>query len=471
MNDSSKSSSEPRPPTVTRRNLAICTGEGLAAMPIVYLTLPGNFLIAMLLTQTFPLGEAMFGLIVSLPAWCNVVQLLVVPLLARVWSQKTSTLVFSWLHLLVWIALGIALPLIPPDDTAAAGRAFLVLFGLSALLQAIVGVSWTSWVQEWVPDRLRGKYFGRRNRLLQIATVFFLIGAGEALTRLEDVSPVLGFQVIIAVAVVLRALSVLAQYRILSTSRHRLSEGGVDIRGQLRLIAANRPLLWLFGFGAAFGLLANFFGPFFSVFMYDGLGMSVADVSTLVVISSVTSAIAMPAWGRFLDRYGNRSTMTFALIAWMAPGFFWAVLTPSNTWILKLLFASGGIFSAGFVLGQFNLLLKLVPAEAKTAAISLNVAFTSIAAAIAPIVGGLLLDHAWEAGFEKLPVYHTMAIVHHLIVPLAALVLLRIAEPASLPFGQVVGAMRSHRQLFALLGISFLVNYVFTRGSREDDDA
>jgi MFS family permease len=328
-------------------------------------------------------------------------------------------------------------------------------------------VSWTSWVQEWVPDRLRGKYFGRRNRLLQLSTVAFLLGAGEALTQLNLITPVLGYQIVIGVSVLLRCFSILAQYRILATSPERPREGGTDFLGQVRLILRNRPLLWLYAFGAAFGLLANIFGPFFNVFLYDSIGMSIAQVSMLTVIFNVTGAIALPAWGQFMDRYGNRPSMNVALVAWMIPGFLWAFLTPENAWMLKFIFASGGIFSAGYLLGSFNLLLKLVPPEAKTAAISINVAVTSLAAAVAPIMGGMFLDHLWASGVSKLDGYHGMAVAHHVFVLLSGVVLLKVLEPKSSPLSQVVGAMRSYRQVFALMGMSFMLNYVFTKNRRD----
>lgn len=449
-----------------RRNLALCTGEGLVAMPIVFLTLPGNFIVALLLTRAFPLEKTVFGLIASLPHWCNVVQLLVVPLLTRLWSQKAISLTMAWLHLAVWIALAFVLPQVPRHDAARAGEIFFLFFGLAAMSHAIVGVAWTSWVQEWVPERVRRIYFGRRNRLLQLSTVMFLLIAGEALSRLNSDTSVLGYQIVIGLGVFLRSFSILAQYRILSTTPARLREATTDMRTQLRIIASNPALLRYFAFGAAFGLLANFFGPFFNVFMYEGLGLEVEKVTMLLVITNVTGAIALPAWGQFLERHGNRPVMAFALIMWLLPGFAWVLLTPGNTWILKLLFAWGGVFQAGFVLGQFNLLLKLVPPAAKTAAISLNVAVTSLATAVAPIVGGAFLDHAFAAGYDKLAVYHVMSLVHHAIVMLATLVLLRVAEPKAAALSQVVGAMRSSRQLIALMGMSFLVNYVFTKNRK-----
>jgi hypothetical protein len=73
------------------------------------------------------------------------------------------------------------------------------------------------------------------------------------------ITPVLGFQIVIGVSVLLRVFSILAQYRILTTSGDRPREGGLDFRAQVVLILKNRPLLWLYAFGAAFGLTANIF--------------------------------------------------------------------------------------------------------------------------------------------------------------------------------------------------------------------
>lgn len=435
-------------------------------MPIVYLSLPGNFIVAMLLTQVFPLGRTLFGVIVSLPWWCNVLQIAVMPFLTRRWSQKNVTLTFSWLHVVVWAVLGTALPWIQHDDPARVGELFFAIFAFSALFQSVFGVAWTSWIQEWVPDRVRGKYFGRRNRLLQLSMVAFLLFAGEALTRLQAVSPILGFQVVIGLSVVLRVFSIFAQQRILSTSAAAAHEGRIDLPAQLRSIGRAKPLLWLFAFGATWGLTANVFGAFFNVYMYESLGRTVGDVSMLTLVTNITGAVALPAWGLLLDRYGNRGVMSVALFAWVAPGFLWAILTPENAWILWFIFAWGGIFQAGFVLGQFNILLKLVPAEAKTAAISLNVAVTSLAAAVAPVLGGALLDAGLAHGVDKLQVYHAMSIAHHAVVLLSIPVLLLVSEPKASSLGRVVGAMRSSRQLLALFGLSFLVNYVFTKRGR-----
>jgi MFS family permease len=456
--------------SILRRNLRLCLGEGLVAMPIIFLTLPGNFIVAMLLTQTFHLSESVFGLIVSLPAWCNVAQMIIVPVLGRIWSQKIITLIFSWLHLAVWVALALALPLIPMDDAKAAGRLFFLLFLLSSFFQAMVGVAWTSWVQEWIPARMRGKFFGMRNRALQLATVVFLLAGSWLLGWMQQRDPVLGFQIVVAISILLRALSIIWQRKILATSGYRAPEHGHRFFAQLGMVRRAPSMLAFIAFGAAFGFAANFLGPFFSVFLYEVLGASVGQVSLLIVIASVTGAVSLPAWGQLLDRYGNRPVLLFLMFPWMILGSLWSVVRPETYWLLYLIHASGGLFGAGFVLGSFNLLLKLIPPEAKTTAISLNVALTSLAAATAPILGGALLALAWKRGMDKMQTYHIAAIIHHGLLLSTVLILSRVREPKSSPLSQVIGAMRSYRQVGALLGLSFLVNYTFTKKRKRGSD-
>ena len=109
--------------------------DGWVAMPIAFLSLPGNFVIAMLLTQVYPLDESRFGLIVSLPAWCNVIQLIVVPFLAKQWQQKTVTVIFGVLHLGAWAVLAVMLPYLPRDGSNWVWVFLVLLFSASSLFQ------------------------------------------------------------------------------------------------------------------------------------------------------------------------------------------------------------------------------------------------------------------------------------------------------------------------------------------------
>ena len=158
--------------------------------------------------------------------------------------------------------------------------------------------------------------------------------------------------------------------------------------------------------------------------------------------------------------------MALSLVLWQVQNFLWCVLTPHNRWMLYGMWAWGGATGAGFVLGQFTLLLKLLPQEARDLAIGVNIAVTAVVAAVAPVLGAVVLDRALAAGGEPLAVYHGCFAVQPVVALTGALLLLRIREPAASPFTSVVGAMRNVRTLAGVLGLSFIVNHLFYRSAR-----
>jgi len=176
----------------------------------------------------------------------------------------------------------------------------------------------------------------------------------------------------------------------------------------------------------------------------------------------------LPAWGHLLDRHGNKSVMAFSLVLCQIPAFIWCFITPTNRAILYATWIWAGVSSAGLILGQFTLLLRLIPLEAKSLAIGVNLAVISLFAAIAPIVGGLVLTWGLERWSDALTVYHVCFIFQPVVTLSGAFLLLRVDEPRASPLTMVFGAMRNIRTLSGVLGLSFLVNYVFYRGQKDE---
>jgi Na+/melibiose symporter-like transporter len=322
-----------------------------------------------------------------------------------------------------------------------------------------------SWVQEWVPVRLRGKYFGRRNRLLQVSQIVFLVLSGWLLGKLAG--SVLAFQILLGGAVLMRIGSVMFQRQIQAESPiNDRAEVKLSWREQGAILLATKPFLWLVSYGAAWGFAASTFGPFYAVFMYKELGLSVQDVSTIVILSSVGAAVAAPAWGALADRFGNKPVMLFCMIVWQVQNFLWCVLTPANSWMLYGMWIYGGVMATGFMLALFNLQLKIIPSQAKTLAISANLAITSLVTAMGPIVGGGVLEHLLRKGGATIDVYHRVFLVLPVMGLLACLLLTRVHERAASPLSSVVGAMRNIRTLGGVFGLSILVDYVFIKPQR-----
>jgi MFS family permease len=447
------------------RSLRITVAEGVMAMPIVTMSLPVNVFITALVAKGYPLPKTTIGLISSLPFVANFLQVFTAPLIAKWKPPKFVTVTAAACHLVTWITLGVILPWVPKDDPTTAGHVFVVWFLISSFFSAIAGVSWNAWIQEWVPPRLRGKYFGRRNGTLQISTLIFVLGAGKVLDWLD--CSVIAFQAVIAVAAVMRVFSLRWQSQTPSRPRRHAKGPVLPLREQFALVLRSKSLIAFIAFGAIWSFAAYCFGPFYSIFMMEELNFSAFDLSALFTLSQLGGALSLPAWGKLLDRYGNKAVMTFSLILWQVQNFLWCVLTPENSEWLYGMWLWGGATSAGFILGQFTILLRLIPTEAKNLAIGFNLAVTSLVAAIAPIVGGWVLSRFLTPGGDSLFVYHVCFALQPVLALAGCLLLLRVHEPQASSLTMVFGAMRNIRTLSGVFGLSFLTNYIFFREEKK----
>ena len=450
-----------KPTTPLRRNLVLSLWDGVTAMPLTNLSQPGNFVLAALLTGTFAFSTRTYGLITSLPFWFNFLQVLLTPLLAQRLRARSMTIVSACLHCLGWVALLLALPFLAHSENALTLTVFIVTFSIVALSAAINGVAWNAWMQECVPVRLRGKFFGFRNRLLYLSLVVFMLVVSGLLAWLN--SSLLAFQLLFGGALALRIVSVLAQQRMRTTTSGRQPVPEPAWQEQVRVVRADVTFMRFITFASAMGFACTLFGPFYPVFMLESLHLSPARTNLLLLLSVLGAAIAFPAWGRLLDRFGNVPVMIVSVVLWQLFNTLWCLLGPGNVWLLYVICPAGGLFSAGYGIGLFGLLLKITPPGARTMGMALFVSISSLTAALGPITGGYLIAAAQARGFPTLEVYHVAFIFMPVLTMLSCLLLRRVGEMNSARVTDVVGAMRNVRTVASLFGLTFLVNQVFLR--------
>ncbi len=452
------------------RSFVCSTQEGLVAMPIVTMALPVNVFLTALVTKAWALPKPAIGLLTAMPYLANFLQIFAAPFFNRWRPPKTVTVLGACATTLCWVGFALMLGLVPRDRPDVAARWFIGGFFLISACAAVTSVTWNAWVQDWVPVRLRGKYFGFRNRLLQISTLTFLLVTGWVLAHWNYAVP--AFQCVIFGAVAFRVFSIWWQWHSPTRSHRPHTDPPLPLAEQLAVLRRSPSLLWFIAFGAVWQFASNCFGPFYQVFLFEQLNLSAWDVGVLSTVSALGGALSLPAWGRLLDRYGNRPVMAVSLLVWQLVNTLWCFLTPTSHTMIYVIWALGGmtsmgaIASAGFVLGQFTILLRLIPARAKGLAIGFNLAITSLAAAIAPVAGGAILSRALLRWPDALAVYHTCFAFQPALALVGCLLLLKVHEPRAAPLAEVFGAMRNIRTLSGVLGLDFLVNYVFYRPSK-----
>lgn len=448
--------------SLLRRNLRLCLWDGIAAIPLTLLSQPGNIVLAGLLTNIYGFSAKSYGLIVSLPFWFNFLQVLLTPLLAEKLDARRLCITSAWLHVVGWLGLTVALPFLPMQETSATVWVFIIGFSVISLASALNGVAWNGWMQDVVPTRLRGKYFGSRNRLLYVSMIVFLLTVSGLLALMSG--SLLAYMALLGLAILLRVFSVFAQQHMTAGTHHAV-EGQLPWREQVQRVREDQSLVQFIIFAALMGFTINLFGPFYPVFMYEQLHITVAKANWILLFGPLGAAVSFPAWGKLQDRFGNIPVMIVALALWQLFSLIWCFIDQTNLWLLYVVATTGGLFSAGYGIGVFNLLLKITPPSSRTMAIALFVSCSSLAAALAPPTGGFLISWAKQRGFDPFHVYHAAFAFAPFICMLNCLVLKKVRESQSARVTDVVGAMRNVRTVASLFGLTFLVNQVFYRNA------
>lgn len=292
----------------------------------------------------------------------------------------------------VTMVLGQALVLAVLSATRLAGWGSpWMLVGFACAYQACgqsAGNAWSSWFGDLVPARIRGRYFGRRNRWSHAATFVALVIGGVVLQTLEPRAATalgsggLGFALLYAGAAVLRSISAVllsrsyeppAQPMLLHESPTAVFRGP-DGRAARGVITTGALMLLAVCLGS----------PFFAPFMLGELRFSYTTY-LLAQGAMVGSKVALlPLWGRAVDRFGARRVYLVAALLVAVVPLPW-VYADGIALVLVGQAMSGTAWAAHEVS-----MLSLTLGAAAPGRRGVLLAWQSVAQGLAMFVGGLL---------------------------------------------------------------------------------
>lgn len=105
----------------------------------------------------------------------------------------------------------------------------------------------------------------------------------------------------------------------------------------------------------ATGVGSAFWGPF----MLKKLQMSMLQLQIYNTLSIVSSLLAYPFWGRFIDRYGNKTAMSICVALGGFNPMLWLFLTPQNFSLLWFEALSSGFMWSGNAIATTNFSLAI----------------------------------------------------------------------------------------------------------------
>lgn len=446
----------------TRKNLKYCTTDGICAMPWFVLSLPGSFIAAGLLNALFQIGPFWFGVVAAMPAVANAAHIFVIPFFTRFMKVREMVLSFGWLNLGAWISGLLGIAFLPLDEPDKAGLFFAILYGIISLSASLMGIAWTAWVGDFVPARLRGRYFGKRNRYTNLSTISFMLLSIVALD-LSGASRE-AYLALITVAIAGRMVSLMTVHLIESPDPTGGSISQANWAKEITDLRKQGALLRFIAFGAVAGFSLGGAGAAATLYAFNDLGATPAEFTAFSLAATLSGAICVPLWGRLIDRHGAIPIIMITFFAWRMGDVGWLFVRPDALSWLYPVWLWGGAMGTGYILATFTLLLKLIPKSSRSAGISLNLTSTSIAGAIAPLLVGALIAKAGSLGWSTTFASQLGIAAGIISGLLAVLILFRMREPETDPaLNTIPGAMRTLRNLTLNQGVSFFSNTVLVR--------
>jgi len=367
--------------------------DGVASQAMAILT-GGAFLVAF----AVKLGASNFviGLLAAIGPLSQLLQLPSIFLVEKIRNRRLITVVAAALSRLCWLIIAIS-PFIFPAKIAIA--VLLTLLIAVSAFGAVSGCSWNSWMRDLIPENMMGTFFSKRMR---IAT-----GVGIALSVLAAVyldfwkkqfadQEIASYSILFIVGF---AAGLIGLLFLAKTPEIKMPP--VQERTKIfKLLAEpfrNENFRKLIAFMCSWNFAVNLAGPFFMVYMLKRLALSMSFIIGLSIVSQVFNFLFLKIWGRYTDRFSNKSVLAisgplfiFSILAWtfttMPEKYFLTIP------LLIVIHIVMGLASAGVSLASGNISLKLAPKGQATVYLATNTITNSIAAGIAPILGGKFAD-------------------------------------------------------------------------------
>lgn len=345
------------------------------------------------------------GILASAPFLGQLLQAPAVLLIERLRTRKAIAVISSIAgrSMLALMALAVFLP--APLAISAVILGQFILCGLGA----IGGCAWNSWLRDLAPQERLGAVFSQRTLYTTSVSLAAGLAAAFLLDRTTQGSAARdwAFAGLYLAGCTAGLVSAFVVSRMPEPQMPPRAVGPSGLGELLRAPLADPNFRRLIHFLASWQFAVNLATPFFTVFIVRQLGFDMTFVMLLSVTSQVTNLLAVRSWGALSDRFAHKSVLMVA-----APTYVLSIVgmigasqlghSEAGMIYLVALHMLMGAAVAGVTLATANIALKLSPRGEATAYVATSALASSLAAGVAPILGGLFADFFAARRFELL---------------------------------------------------------------------
>ncbi|MFA5108605.1 MAG: MFS transporter [Candidatus Micrarchaeia archaeon] len=294
------------------------------------------------------------GIVGLLQPFCkffgSLMQIFTLPFVSGIKSKRKFIFIGVIFQAFIWAFFSlIAFFMIGIDQVISL---IFALFALNYISTYVTNPPWAAWMADIVPECERGVYFAKRNKYGIIFMVIAMLFGGWLLDKLSfDKS--LGFAILFALAFLIRLIS----SKFIWDMHEVKSEQNEDHQYHVKLgeIIFNPAFKdeKLFIFYIFFIMAGTYIcSPFLDIYMLSTLGFSYVTWSIIRFAGTFSKPLALPYWGKLIDRFGNRPVLyVTGLLIPLIP-IFW--IFSKDPHILFFFEVFSGIAWGGFELAAFN---------------------------------------------------------------------------------------------------------------------
>ncbi|NND70533.1 MAG: MFS transporter [Rhodothermales bacterium] len=252
-------------------------------------------------------------------------------------------------------------------------------------------LAWQSWISDLIPPRVRGRYFGRRNFVVNTFGAVMAIFAGQFVEHIGD-NAVWSFLVVIMIGMTARGISAYflnkqpEPFPAVETPSHPV--------GRFKDPFRHGPFRKYLRFISRWEFSSQIVAPFFIVYMLQDLDLGLGFVTLVAALATVANLISQQFWGELADRFGNRQVLKTTCAVLVIEPLVWLFTgsTGMGLYLVVAIHLLNGFASGGFLLANANLMMGLAPRTGQSSYFAVQASLKGVSAAAGPVVGGVLLD-------------------------------------------------------------------------------
>jgi len=277
---------------------------------------------------------------------------------------------------------------------------FVVLFyALGTGASNFGGPGWLSWMNDLMPGKYRGEYWGLRNRIMGIAQFIAISLAGITLFLAKRFGyEIFAYGLLFIAGFVFRFSSIFfleKQYEPpMKITEESHTFKFTTFLQKLTTTNFGRFVLYI----VLISFSANILGSILPAYILKRLQFNYLQFTVVMMIGVIASFIFMTYWGPLSDKYGNYRILVISSFSLPLLALAWVLIR--NFYLIILLQIFGGFIWAGVNLATSNFIFDAVRRENISKIMSYFNMLNGLGIFIGSASGGLISDWLLKHNFE-----------------------------------------------------------------------